>query len=292
MKRTILALFLLLGHALYGQEKYPFQAEVKGSGPAVILIPGMSSGGGVWDASVARLSLTHECHVLTLAGFAGEPAVEGPFVATMREGIARYIREKKIDRPVLVGHSLGAFLALSIAATYPDLPGAVVAVDGVPFAPALMDGKATAASVEPMAKSMSAMLAGSNRDQFAAQTKMSMQMMITGKDDLEREVARAVRSDPAAVAKAFYELMTVDIRPDMKKVRVPLLMIAAGASATTPEMLEGIRSTYEQQIEAVSDHRVIVAEKARHFVMLDSPEWFHATLATFLEATAASAGAR
>jgi pimeloyl-ACP methyl ester carboxylesterase len=52
---------------------------------------------------------------------------------TVRDDVLRYIQEKKLDHPVIVGHSLGGFLAFWIAATAPDAVGPLVAVDGVPF---------------------------------------------------------------------------------------------------------------------------------------------------------------
>lgn len=112
----------------------------------MILIPGLLSSGDVWSGTVAHFKDRYECHVLTLAGFAGQPAVPPPFLQTVRDDVLRYIQEKKLDHPVIVGHSLGGFLAFWIAATAPDAVGPLVAVDGVPFLPALMDPSATLAT--------------------------------------------------------------------------------------------------------------------------------------------------
>ena len=61
-----------------------FKVNVTGQGKSIILIPGLSSSGAVWDGTVARLRNRYQCHTLTLAGFAGQPRIEGPFLETVR----------------------------------------------------------------------------------------------------------------------------------------------------------------------------------------------------------------
>ena len=50
--------------------------------------PGLQSAGAVWDTTVAHYKERYECHVLTLAGFAGQPALPAgtPFLKTVRDG--------------------------------------------------------------------------------------------------------------------------------------------------------------------------------------------------------------
>jgi N-formylmaleamate deformylase len=54
----------------------------------------------------------------------------------VRDALADYIRKNNLDKPVVVGHSLGGYLALLLAVKYPDLPGKLVIVDSYPTWPA------------------------------------------------------------------------------------------------------------------------------------------------------------
>ncbi|MBX9745853.1 MAG: alpha/beta hydrolase, partial [Hyphomonadaceae bacterium] len=82
----------------------------RGEGPDVILIPGLSSSRDVWNTTADALDDTYRVHLVQLNGFAGAPvggAGEGPVAAPAAEEIARYIRETGLERPAVIGHSMG-----------------------------------------------------------------------------------------------------------------------------------------------------------------------------------------
>ena len=70
-----LILFLALTIQQVNAQKNSFQVEVSGQGDHVILIPGLSCSGDVWQETVSVLQKNYTCHVLTLPGFAGQPAL-------------------------------------------------------------------------------------------------------------------------------------------------------------------------------------------------------------------------
>jgi N-formylmaleamate deformylase len=148
----LLALSLALASALAAQQ--PFQVKVSGHGQPMILIPGLSSSGETWDTTVARYQDRFECHVLTVAGFAGVPRIPAPMLDQVRDGLAAYIREHKLNKPVIVGHSLGGFIALTLGAKYPDLTGRLVIVDSYPFLAGITNPNATAKTAHDMAAQM------------------------------------------------------------------------------------------------------------------------------------------
>jgi N-formylmaleamate deformylase len=112
MKTLLLILTTFLATALTLPAQDAFQVKVSGHGQQMILIPGLSSSGETYNSTVEHYKDRFECHVLTLAGFVGVPRVPAPFLDTVRDGVAAYIRDKKLNKPVIVGHSLGGFIRL------------------------------------------------------------------------------------------------------------------------------------------------------------------------------------
>jgi len=264
-----------------------FSVQVVGQGRPMILIPGLTCGGDVWKTTIEHFKDRYECHVLTLAGFAGEPAIGAPMLETVRKDIAAYVRERKLANPVVVGHSLGGFLAFWIAATEPSLVGPVISVDGGTFLPALMDPKATLESAKAGAESMRQMMEGQTSEQFAANNKMFLGGMISDPKNVDLIAPTCAKSDPKAVSLAMYELMTTDLRDEVARIKSPVLLIGSGAFITSPEMKVTVEGRYEAQVAKVPNHKVLIAEKAKHFIMLDDPKFLFSAMDDFLRASTA-----
>lgn len=109
---------------------YCFSVNVQGVGRPIIMIPGLSCGGDVWDDTVKVLKSKYQCHVLTLPGFAGQKPISTPYMDTVRADIVRYVRDQKLSGTVIMGHSLGGSMSLWLAATEPKMFAGCISVDG------------------------------------------------------------------------------------------------------------------------------------------------------------------
>jgi len=176
----------------------------------MILIPGLTCGGNVWDGTVAHFKDRYECHVLTLAGFAGQPAIGEPFLEKVRDGLIQYIRDKQLDRPVIVGHSMGGLMAFWLGVTASEQIGPIVAVDGMPYFPVLLDPTATASSIKSRAEGLRSIVQAQTPEQFAFGQRMFLTGAITDAKDIEKVAEKSLKSDPKATGQAFYEIMTID----------------------------------------------------------------------------------
>jgi pimeloyl-ACP methyl ester carboxylesterase len=278
---------LTLACGLWAQD--PFQVKVTGRGRPVILIPGLSSSGETWDTTVARYKDRFECHVLTLAGFAGVPRIPAPMLEHVREGIATYIRKNKLDHPAIVGHSLGGFLALDLAAHDPDLPGRLVIVDSYPFLGGVGDPKATLETVRAGVAQMRTYMGSQTQDMYERYVKsgLSTRTMVEKESDFERIMAWGLASDRTAVTDAMAELFSGDLRDDIAKIKSPTLVLGSyiGFPGATREGVEANLRTQYAKLQGVE---IQVTDKAHHFIMWDDPEWMFGHMDRFLKPVAGS----
>lgn len=265
-----------------------FHVEVTGQGRPLILIPGLASSGEVWNGAVKHLASRFECHVLTLAGFAGKPRIERPFLDTVRRDLSAYIRARGWkQKPVLVGHSLGGFLALWLAAEEPELAGPLVIADSLPFFAGTMPGIKTAEDARVQAEATHRMMAGQTREQYERfqRSGMMLRTMVTSPDDLKRAIEWGVQSDPQAVADAMFELMTTDLRPRLSAIQSAALILGTWAGMKEYSTRAEVERVFAEQFAGLKGHRFVMAEEARHFLMLDAPQWFYQQVDAFLSAS-------
>ena len=251
-----------------------FTVTVTGAGRPVIFIPGLASSAAVWDQTVAHLAGHVQAHVLTLAGFAGTPPISPPFMQQVHDQIVQYIKANKLQKPLVVGHSLGGVMTLWLAETDPDI-GGIVDVDGFPFIAGAIDPSATSASAGAQGKAVGDQIASVPQGKLADAMKQFMGSMITKPDDLQRMLDVAGKSDPKTVGTAFAELFALDLRPDLGKIAMPVMIVAAGDSQLPPDKLQ---AAWHSEIDAIKGVDFELVPNAKHFVMLDQPEAFDALL--------------
>jgi N-formylmaleamate deformylase len=254
-----------------------FSVKVTGTGRPMILIPGLSCGGDVWDGTVEHFKDKYQCHVLTLAGFAGQPAIPGPFLAHVITDLKKYINDQKLDRPIIIGHSLGGLLAFTLASSAPQQVGPIVAVDGLPFISALFSPAATAETSRPFAEQYRAMYDSQTPEAFAIANRKALESMITDPKNVDAVEATSKNSDPKSVGEALYEDMITDLRPRVKLIQSPVLLIGSTQASPAGE------AVYRDEVATIPNHQVVFAPNSKHFVQLDQPDFFYAQVESFLK---------
>jgi pimeloyl-ACP methyl ester carboxylesterase len=228
----------------------------------VILIPGLGCPSSVWRDTAAHLR-GYEIHTLTLAGFAGRPRIDEPLARTTVAQLARYIRDRRLASPVIVGHSLGGAIAYWLAATKPGLVGPTIVVDS--GAPGGSSRDSAAAARDKWRRA--------SDEQFAQQVKETFSQMSVKPARLELVIAEVAKSDRRAIGDAIYELSTTNVRDKLDQIRVPVLLVLADG---------GLQDTFRRESASVPRREVVVVPNTGHFVMLDEPQRFFAAVDKFL----------
>ena len=99
-------------------------------------------------------------------------------VAPFVEELAAYIEDEKLQRPAVIGHSLGGEAAVMLAARHPEAVARVMIVDAFPFYPLSMNPAATVEWVRPIADGMKAQLLAQTPEQFASGQETSLARLI------------------------------------------------------------------------------------------------------------------
>jgi N-formylmaleamate deformylase len=268
-----------------------FRVQVTGHGRPMILIPGLSSSGDTWKTTVARYQDRFSCHVLTLAGFAGVPPIKEPLMAAVRAELPAYIRSRHLDKPIIVGHSLGGTLALAIAADNPDLVGPIVIVDSLPFLAGAQMQAATLEDANPSIAAMRSYFSSMTPKQYedAARSGVATAFMVTSPADHETINQWSLATDQRTMAEAMADLMGIDLREDLARIRVPTLVLGTWSGLHeqlkkygTELSREDVVQTFARQYQKLASLHFALAETARHFIMFDDPQWFFQQLDAFL----------
>ena len=260
-----------------------FSVVVEGDGPDVIMIPGLTSSRRVWDQAVAGLGGRYRVHRLQIAGFGGEPAgpnaAEGPILDAVVEQLHAYVREHRLGRPLLVGHSVGGLLALMLAARHPEDVERALIVDALPFYGLLAGPDATPASVGPGAAAMRDAIAAAGDAQWQVQQGRVLASLAANEAARPALLEDSLRSDRRVVARVMYEDAVTDMRPGLPALPTPLTVAyAVNAFATEERFGALMRRAYA----GAPNVRFVAVEPSYHFIMLDQPAQFQAILADFL----------
>ena len=249
-------------------------------GQSIVLIPGMSTPGAVWDNLARKLAVDHRVVVVEVKGFDGQRAAanEGDgLIDGIVADISADLSARGLKNPVIAGHSFGGLVAMKFALEHPKAAKALVIVDALPFFGTVMDPNATLASVEPRAKGM--------RDMMIAQADTIRAMAAQGiaKDpggNMSIDPARrkqiaswSMKSDPLVVAQALWEDVRMDLRKDIAAVDAPITVLY---QAHEDPALAAKR--YSADYAAQPKAKLIPVKDTGHFIQLDQPDAVRAAI--------------
>jgi N-formylmaleamate deformylase len=268
-----------------------FRVQVSGTGRPILLIPGLASSGDTWATTVAHLSRRFTCHVFTLAGFAGVPPIEGPLFTAVQRDLAEYIREQRLDHPVVIGHSLGGMLAMALAADHPDLVGPLVVVDGLPFLAGPNMQVKNAEEARPVIAKMETYMSKMTQEQWDTYAKsgVSTRYMVTSPSDADTLTKWSAATDRQTLIRALTEAYTVDLREDVARITSPVLALGtwrgwhdqlAANKIDVPRA--AFAQSFAEQFARVPRLHFALHDTARHFIMWDDPVWFFSQVDAFL----------
>jgi pimeloyl-ACP methyl ester carboxylesterase len=247
--------------------------QVYGRGdPAVVLIHGWSCDANYWRSQLDALKAKYTTVTVNLAGHGASGRNRTDWsVANYGEDVAAVVRQLQNSRVVLVGHSMGAPVALEAVRRIGDRVIGIVAVDSLK---SIGQPAVSAAEIDMRLKPFRADFIGHTR-QFVTSA------FFTPDADpiFVRKVADDMSLAPPEVAIAsMAALMKLDLAPVVAEIRMPVVAIN---SDSTPTDEARIRKT-------LPSFRAVVMPRTGHFLMMEKPEQFNPILLKEIEAMASA----
>lgn len=274
--KQIICLCVILLQAIIAnaQASSSLHVKVTGHGTPAIFIPGFTCAGEVWNASVAQLADRYTCHVITFSGFGGQPAQSDPHLKQWVTDIAAYIKANHLDKPVIIGHSIGGGMAMLLAADYPELVSKIVVVDALPCLGAIQNPSYKAEASPDCSKFVNLYTAMSDSALLAQQTRTIT--MLCADTTMQPELVKwSMISDRKTMGHIYCEFMNTDLRDTIAGIKCPALILLEAPF----KMYE---TAMQQQFSKLKNKQIAYAQKGLHFIMYDDKEWYLQQLNNYL----------
>lgn len=220
-----------------------------------------------------------------MAGFAGEPPFKNDCILyAVKEELASYIKENKLVKPVIIGHSLCAFIAIWTASSYPDIAGKIICVDSIPFLPAMQLPNAITESAKAMALNIKKFISNSDTNTVIANQKMYLPTMISDTNKIKTVLAWALASDQPTVGEVLYEMYSTDLRKEIKKIKTPVLELGTWiAYKDYGATHNSVITLPKSQFKELPSAKILVSDTSLHFIMYNDPQWLYKQMDDFLK---------
>ena len=247
-----------------------------GKGQPLFLFHSLLSDRASFDAIVPELSKSFRVIVPELPGFGRSAAVAGG-LAAVADRMAEAVQDAAPGKDAIVlGNGYGGFVALQLAIRHPGIASKLVLAD------------CGAAFSEPGRQQFRNMAAASKAKGLAAITDVAMLRLFardfqdTHPDLMADRRAAFLRTDLDVFCAACDALASLDLRPELAKVKVPVLvLVGEHDEATPPPMSHELAGLLPQA------HLEIIPGCA-HVPQLQSPKLFLDVIGDFLPAANAA----
>lgn len=267
VKIYVLVIISLVSLSITAQNK-PFEVKVSGAGEPILLFPGFTCSGEVWQDVVSELSKTNTCYVFTFAGFGNVPAIEKPWLPKIKEAVSKYISINHLQNATLVGHSLGGTLSLWLASENPSDFNKITVVDALASTGALIMPNFDSETIvydNPFNQSLLTM----DDDNFELMAIQMASGMALNKEKQAQIKSWILQTDRETYVYGYTDLLKLDLREAIAKITVPVTILAA----TQPYGEAAVKTIYEEQYKNLKGYTIKYASDAAHFIMYDQPDW-------------------
>jgi len=241
--------------------------DVGAGGPPLLFVHGWTCNRRFWRRQVPAFSRRQRVVAVDLRGHGRSQAPHQDYtMEAFADDLAWLVGELGLARPVVVGHSMGGLIALTMAFRHPQALRAAVMVDS-PLTP--MPPEMT----PQIAQFQQALASPMHRQALEQFVRGLMFLPTTPKTLADWVVGEMLATPQHVAASAFAGILAALERLPQGEVPVPTLYVAATNPLSPPAE---VKARYPNMATA----QVVGAS---HFLQLEVPDQFNAMLRRFLE---------
>lgn len=257
---------------------------ISGSGPALVILHGWTSGYSDWEKVVEQLSSHFTCFVWNARAYHGE----SPTIENMAKDAKTLMEHFKLEKPMLMGHSMGALTSWEHIRQFGDSHlSRLIIIDQ---SPKLMTdpqwklglyGNYSAAHDQAFVDGLKndfadtvMNLIGKGKQLSDAQRAALMDHPVIA---ARRERVRALSGPPWI--ESWNSFVGNDYRSVLKEISVPTLLLYGKKSAFYGEAVANYVN------DSIANSRLVMFEHAGHSPQIEEPEKFISELLAFVENT-------
>ncbi len=247
-----------------GDRNLRVRDEGEGKRPPLVCVHGAGSSSVVWMEVVRRLSRTRRVLAPDLPGHGQSDRWNPPddvTIAMYRDAVGTVCAQLAIERAVLVGHSMGALVALDAAAAWPERVAGLILVNG--------------GARLPVAPEVFVKLTG-DFPRFGKWLSRVVWSPATPLDVVDRWGSVAFTAAQEVTLADFRAVDRFDGTALGARVRAPTLALGGEDDLMTPPRLT------RELAASIAGARAVVVPAAGHMLAQEQPEQFFAELESFL----------
>jgi pimeloyl-ACP methyl ester carboxylesterase len=255
--------------------------DTGGDGPPLLFVHGLSGAWQNWLLTIPAFMGTHRCIAPDLPGFGRSEVPAGEVsVPAYADSVDRVCTALGVDRPAVVGNSMGAFIAAELAISFPArverlvlADAAGISTDSYARAPLMTGARVWGAITARAAGRVDGVIRRPRLRRLAFQGIVRYPERISA--PLMWELAQGANT-PAFIP-ALDSLLGYSIRDRLKRIEVPTLIVWGENDILVPS---GDAARYQKLIG--DNARTEMFHDTGHMPMIERPSRFNALLAGFL----------
>src|SRR5690606_6819514 len=107
-----------------------YQAVPAPEKPVIVMVHGVTDNGLCWTTLTWKLQQSYNIYMLDARGHGlSDPFTPSDDSNTLVNDVVGFVKAMKFEKPILMGHSMGAATVMRVGAEYPELARAIIMLD-------------------------------------------------------------------------------------------------------------------------------------------------------------------